>query len=177
MTGSYVAEVTRGLGGIMKCYIAGVQCFCNTLETVAEELCGKKYYRTLPHNPADKEVKDAEADFYKTLNKFFDSSFQKLETEAEKVGQKHGKSTQAEIYRRFQKRLEDEGQKSLNVLFEGYSGTLIESTVADKEAKEKEAKSHQSLSKDPENTKKLEEAMKEIEELKKEIAVLRKSQK
>jgi hypothetical protein len=149
MTGSYFAEVTRGLGGIMKCYIAGVQCFCNTLETVADELCGKKYCITLPQNPADKEIKEAEADFYKTLNKIFDPLFQKLETEAEKVGQKHGKSTQARVWRGLQKRLENEGQNWINKYIEEvptHLATLLEETVAVKEAKENEAKSIQSLS-------------------------------
>ena len=191
MTGSYVAEVTRGLGGIMKCYIAGVQCFCNTLETVAEELCGKKYYRTLPQDPGDKEVNDAKADFCKTFKETFNPLFEKLETETDKVGQKHGKSTQAQVIGAYQKWWEVQVSKKAKEMIE-YIPTFVDEHVkdilAEKKAKENEvANLGQSLFQELEEAKKavVEEVKKElketkealIEEIKKELAALKESPK
>jgi hypothetical protein len=138
MTGSYVAEVTRGLGGVIKCYIAGVQCFCDALETVAEELYGKKCYITLPQNPADKEVNDAKADFCKTFKETFNPLFEKLETETNKVGQKHGKSAQAQVIGAYQKLSEVEMSKYAKGLIESipiFVDEHVKDILAEKKAK------------------------------------------
>jgi hypothetical protein len=166
MMGCYVAGVTKGLGGVMKAYIAGVQCFCDALETVSEELCGKKYYITLPQDPGDKEITDAKADFCKTFKETFNPLFEKLETETDKVGQKHGKSAQAQVIGAYQKMWEVEASNYAKGLIEYIPKFVDEQEkgiLADKKAKADLVEAIQILSQ------RIEKLEKENEELRKKL--------
>jgi hypothetical protein len=95
----YVVGVTRGIGGLVKCYIAGVECFCKTMENVAEELCDRKNHIIPPEDPDDRKVKEAKAEFYRAFEKALEPLFKTLETVAEKSGHEYGKLSQADFYK------------------------------------------------------------------------------
>jgi hypothetical protein len=106
----YVAGVTRGLGGLVNCYIAGVECFYKTLEDVAEELCDKMNCKIRPEDPDDRKVKVAKTEFYMALEKAFEPFFKIVEAHAENWGKEHGKLSQAEFYKTLEGCLEPLGQ-------------------------------------------------------------------
>ena len=147
----YVDGVTKGFRSVMKCYIAGVECFSNTLETVAEELCGKtgklsqaqfcKTLETVEEDPGDKKAKEAKAEFYKTFYKTLETVFKTVETVAENVGHKHGKLSKAEFYMAMQTFVEEMGTKNV-AEFSKLLETVAEN-VGDKKAKEAKAESSQ----------------------------------
>ena len=164
MMSNYITEVNRGLGGLIQCYVAGIQCLCNTLEAVAEELCDKRAYIRCPQDQGDREIADSKANFCKTFKETFNPLFIKLEAETDKVGERHGKSAQAKVIGAYQKWWQDEVTQIAEKMVESIPKFVNEQEreiLAEKKAKQDQAKTIQHL------TQRVERLEKENEELRK----------
>jgi hypothetical protein len=157
----YVVGVTRGLGGLVNCYIAGVECFYKTLENVAEELCDEKNCKIRPEDPDDRKVKEAKTEFYMALEKAFEPFFKTLETQAENLGKEHGKLSQAEFYKTMGGCLEPLGHikpAEFSKFLE-----IMADNLGDIKTKIKKAVSSQALSMKPNKSKKKVTAKKKVQ--------------